>query len=259
MDARAVLADIGDPGSLHPSRAAWVRTFAGDAAMAYGDLADALTAYRAGLAIAERLAAADPSNASWQRDLSVSHNKLGDVLVAQGQLAEALAAYRASQAIFERLAAERPATTGRGAGSGAAAGALRVYQIHSATFDSGVLDNLEVLDELARLKRRGMIIGLTLSRANQAEILRRARTINRDGEPLFGCVQATWNLLEPSAGPALAEARAVGMGVIIKEALANGRLTSRNAGAPVIGEGGALRQQAERLVSAWTPWRWRRP
>src|SRR5512132_3510151 len=92
-----------------------------------------------------------------------------------------------------------------------------------------------------------MIIGLTLIGANQAEVLRRARRIERDGEPLFGCVQATWNLLEPSAGPALAEARAAGVGVIIKEALANGRLTSRNRAASVTGEGGALRQQAERL------------
>jgi aryl-alcohol dehydrogenase-like predicted oxidoreductase len=48
------------------------------------------------------------------------------------------------------------------------------------------------------------------------------------GERLFDCVQATWNLLDPSAGPALAEAHAAGVGVIIKEALANGRLTSRN-------------------------------
>jgi aryl-alcohol dehydrogenase-like predicted oxidoreductase len=125
---------------------------------------------------------------------------------------------------------------------------LRVYQIHSATFDSGVLDNQEVLDELARLKSEGIVIGLTLSGANQAEVLRKARTIERDGEPLFGCVQATWNLLEPSAGPALAEARAAGMGVIIKEALANGRLTSRNTEAPFTGQGsGTLRREAERL------------
>jgi aryl-alcohol dehydrogenase-like predicted oxidoreductase len=49
-----------------------------------------------------------------------------------------------------------------------------------------------------------------------------------DGSPLFGAVQATWNLLEPSAGPALAEASAAGLGVIVKEAVANGRLTPRN-------------------------------
>jgi aryl-alcohol dehydrogenase-like predicted oxidoreductase len=97
------------------------------------------------------------------------------------------------------------------------------------------------------LKRGGIVIGLTLSGDNQAEVLARARTIDRDGEPLFGCVQATWNLLEPSVGPALAGARAAGMGVIIKEALANGRLTNRQGAASFTGEVGALRQQAERL------------
>ena len=49
-----------------------------------------------------------------------------------------------------------------------------------------------------------------------------------EGERLFDAVQATWNLLEKSAGPALREASESGMGVVIKEALANGRLTSRN-------------------------------
>ena len=73
-------------------------------------------------------------------------------------------------------------------------------------------------------------------------------------------MQATWNLLEPSAGPALAEARAAGMGVIIKEALANGRLTSRNTDVRLTGEGGTLRRKAASgWVSAWMPWRWRRP
>jgi aryl-alcohol dehydrogenase-like predicted oxidoreductase len=40
-------------------------------------------------------------------------------------------------------------------------------------------------------------------------------------------VQATWNLLEPSAGDALVRAHAAGVGVLVKEALANGRLTGR--------------------------------
>lgn len=43
----------------------------------------------------------------------------------------------------------------------------------------------------------------------------------------FDAVQATWNLLERSAAPALAAARAAGLGVIVKEAVANGRLTAR--------------------------------
>ena len=43
-----------------------------------------------------RLAAADPANTQWQRDLSVSHNKLGDVAAAAGDLAAARTAYQAA-------------------------------------------------------------------------------------------------------------------------------------------------------------------
>jgi aryl-alcohol dehydrogenase-like predicted oxidoreductase len=105
---------------------------------------------------------------------------------------------------------------------------LDLYQIHSATFDSGVLDDAQVHGALARLKSDGLRIGLTLSGPTQADVLRRAMDIRVDGVRLFDAVQATWNLLEPSAGPALAQAHAEGLGVIVKEALANGRLTSRN-------------------------------
>ena len=44
-------------------------------------------------AVRERLAAADPSNTLWQRDLSLSYHKVGDWLVAQGKLDEALGAW----------------------------------------------------------------------------------------------------------------------------------------------------------------------
>ena len=47
----------------------------GDVLSAQGDLTAALAAYRASLEIRERLAAADPGNAGWQRDLSVSQDK----------------------------------------------------------------------------------------------------------------------------------------------------------------------------------------
>lgn len=106
---------------------------------------------------------------------------------------------------------------------------LRLDQIHSATRESGVLEDGEVLAELARLRAGGLRIGLSTSGPRQAETIRRAAEIRVDGEPLFDTVQSTWNLLEPSAGPALAEAHAAGLGVIVKEALANGRLTARNA------------------------------
>ena len=103
-----------------------------------------------------------------------------------------------------------------------------IYQIHSATIESGVLDNEKVLNRLAELRIDGLTIGLSTSGPDQAAAIRKAMTIERDGVPLFGTVQATWNLLEPSAGPALAEAHDEGMGVIIKESVANGRLTERD-------------------------------
>jgi aryl-alcohol dehydrogenase-like predicted oxidoreductase len=105
---------------------------------------------------------------------------------------------------------------------------LDLYQIHSATLDSGVLEDHDVLTALVRLRRGGLAIGLTLSGPQQAATLHRAFDVTIDGERVFDCVQATWNLLEPSAGPELAAAHAAGLGVIVKEALANGRLTDRN-------------------------------
>ena len=105
---------------------------------------------------------------------------------------------------------------------------LDLYQVHSATLESGVLANREVLDALARLRSEGLAIGLSLSGPRQAETLTRAMDVEVAGERLFDSVQATWNILERSAGPALAVAHEAGMGVIVKEALANGRLTDRN-------------------------------
>jgi predicted negative regulator of RcsB-dependent stress response len=80
----------------------------GDVLVAKGNLAEALHSYRDSLAIMDRLAKSDPSNAGWQRDLSVSYNKIGDVLLAQGNVAEALASYREDLAIASRLAATDP-------------------------------------------------------------------------------------------------------------------------------------------------------
>lgn len=105
---------------------------------------------------------------------------------------------------------------------------LGIYHIHSATLDSGVLDRENVLDQLATYRNQGIYIGLSLSGPGQSATLEKALDIQRDGLPLFSSVQATWNLLEQSAGPLLRDAHTAGMGVIIKEALANGRLTSRN-------------------------------
>jgi aryl-alcohol dehydrogenase-like predicted oxidoreductase len=107
---------------------------------------------------------------------------------------------------------------------------LDLYQVHSATLDSGVLEDRAVLAALARLRDEGVVIGLSSSGPGQAATIRRALEVTADGVGPFACVQATWNLLEPSAGPALAEASAAGWGVIVKEAVANGRLTPHGQG-----------------------------
>jgi len=105
---------------------------------------------------------------------------------------------------------------------------LHLYQIHSATLASGVLTRPDVLRELAAIQAQGIAIGLSLTGPEQSETLARALEVRIDDRPLFDVVQATWNLLEPSVGPRLAEAKQHGLGVIVKEALANGRLTDRN-------------------------------
>ena len=97
---------------------------------------------------------------------------------------------------------------------------LGLYQVHSATLESGVLEDGDVLRELEDLKGTGVAVGLTVTGPRQAETIERAMEAG-----VFDAVQATWNLLERSAEDALARAHdEAGMGVIVKEALANGRL-----------------------------------
>lgn len=101
---------------------------------------------------------------------------------------------------------------------------VSLYQIHSATPESGVLDDAAVLDRLRALRDTGVRVGLSVSGPRQAEVVRKAI-----GLKLFDAVQATWNLWERSCGDALAEARAAGLQVIVKEPLANGRLAAQDA------------------------------
>jgi aryl-alcohol dehydrogenase-like predicted oxidoreductase len=105
---------------------------------------------------------------------------------------------------------------------------LRLYQIHSATRESGVLEDQEVLDELRRVREEGLAIGVSVTGPEQAETIRRALEVG-----IFDTVQATWNLLERSAGTVLAKTHAAGLGVIVKEVLSNGRLTARGGESPL--------------------------
>ena len=107
---------------------------------------------------------------------------------------------------------------------------LRLYQVHSVTPDSPLLTDEVLLRRLAGLRAEGVEIGASTSGPGQAEAIRRLLEVTVDGVRLMSSVQATWNLLEPSAGPALAEAHAAGLRVVVKEAVANGRLTPYGEG-----------------------------
>lgn len=102
---------------------------------------------------------------------------------------------------------------------------LDLYQLHSLTPDSPFWDRPELAEALGVLKQtHGVRIGFTASGPRQADTIRRALDIEAGGQRLFDVVQATFNPLEPSVGPVLDRARAAGVGVVVKEALANGRL-----------------------------------
>ncbi|GAA5147120.1 aldo/keto reductase [Pseudonocardia eucalypti] len=96
---------------------------------------------------------------------------------------------------------------------------LDLYQVHSLTPDSPLFTDRELLGLLAELAESGPRLGFSTSGPNQADAIERALELG-----LFSAVQSTWNPLEPSAGDALAAAHAAGCHVIVKEALANGRL-----------------------------------
>ncbi|MFC9007232.1 aldo/keto reductase [Streptomyces microflavus] len=106
---------------------------------------------------------------------------------------------------------------------------LDLYQIHSLTPDSPALADKELHERLAALAAEGVAVGFSTSGPHQADAIRAALALTVDGNPLFRTVQATYNALETSAAPALAEAHEAGLTVIVKEGMANGRLAGEEA------------------------------
>ena len=143
-------------------------------------------------------------------------------------------------------------------------GRVGVYHVHSATLDSGVLDDAAVHRALAGLRDRGVRVGISTSGPHQADAVRKALTVKVDGAPLFTSFQSTWNVLEPSAAQALAEAADAGAYVIVKESVANGRLAPGGADSPATLRVAALAAElgttVDRLAIAAAlaqPWAWR--
>lgn len=125
-----------------------------------------------------------------------------------------------SLATYERQRAETDALLGD---------RLDLYQIHSVTPDSPALTDKDLHARLADAATQGLTIGFSTSGPAQADAVRAALAVTVDGEPLFRTVQSTYNVLETSAAPALAEAHDAGLTVIVKEGMANGRLAAPHA------------------------------
>ena len=104
---------------------------------------------------------------------------------------------------------------------------LKVYQIHSATLETGVLENQEVLKQLAFLKKEyNLKIGLTTTGTNQVDVIKKALDVFVDGKQLFDVFQVTYNFLEQSLLEIIDELHQQNKKIVIKEALANGRVFS---------------------------------
>lgn len=134
---------------------------------------------------------------------------------------------------------------------------LDLYQIHSVTPESPALTDKELHAKLAELAADGVTVGLSVSGPEQAAAIRAALEVTVDGEPLFRTVQATYNALETSAGPALAEAHDAGLTVLVKEAMANGRLADPHAPAAlreIAGATGLGRDAVALALVLHQPW-----
>lgn len=99
-----------------------------------------------------------------------------------------------------------------------------LYDVHSMTPGDPALTDPQILARMADLAASGVRVGFSTSGPGQATTIRQALALEHGP---YTSVQSTWNLLEPSAGPALADAQRAGWFVVVKEALANGRLTGR--------------------------------
>lgn len=111
LDSLASLELLSEPEALSLQNQARLLLIKSDIKIGLGNLASALPDVQAAIVMGKQLAQQDTTNTQWQRDLSVSHNKIGDIFLAQGNLDDALSAYRDSLAIAEPLAQQDTTNT----------------------------------------------------------------------------------------------------------------------------------------------------
>ncbi|MBK8504673.1 MAG: aldo/keto reductase [Saprospiraceae bacterium] len=102
---------------------------------------------------------------------------------------------------------------------------LSTYQVHSATFETGILQNREVIHRLAAIKEEyNLRIGITTSGTNQNDVILAASEVIFDRKVLFDTFQVTYNLFDQQLQEIIPLFNTSGLRLIIKEAMANGRV-----------------------------------
>jgi aryl-alcohol dehydrogenase-like predicted oxidoreductase len=216
------LAALGRPAYITPGRAADLpdRSVGGLRAQTFAVLDAAYTAGIRYFDAARSYGRAEEFLAGWLAERShpdaVAGSKWGYRYTAGWRLDAAVNEVKEhSLAMFTAQLAQTRALLGS---------RLALYQVHSLTEDSPLLGDRALLTALAALRDEGVLVGLSTSGPRQADVLHRALAVTIGGAPLFASAQVTWNLLEPTVAAAAAEAAQAGWAVLVKEAVANGRL-----------------------------------
>lgn len=110
----------------------------GDIYRVLGQDDEARLAFQRALDISQNLAVAEPDRTDFQRDLSVSYNKMGDIYRVLGEDDQARLAYQRSLDIRERLAAAQPD------------GADAAWDLVVSLFKMAGVDKQHALDHLSR-------------------------------------------------------------------------------------------------------------
>jgi hypothetical protein len=139
----------------------------GDVRRSGGDRTGALAAYEESLAIRRKLAASDPGNAGWQRDVGVNLNRVEDERLEQGDRVGALAAAEESLTFMRKLAASDPGNVGWQANL-----VISLYKVSNASEPAraraALNEAIVIADALARDNK------LTAARRNWPQMLRDA-------------------------------------------------------------------------------------
>lgn len=108
VDVAAIAAEILETLPREQENYYLICDYEAGALYALGATDQAKTRYREIHEILSRRARAEPGRADYQRDLSVSYNKMGDLFQALGQGEQALEAYQKDLDIAKRLARAEP-------------------------------------------------------------------------------------------------------------------------------------------------------